>query len=507
MEERNYEHSAFSSESDSDTTGSIRGKKKKLKAPSEEFVGSSTHSVLKVENPPKRNNRINNYYYTNSDASNASTLIHVDYDNNPPPVKKRTCSSKLYAIMSKLFCWKKKKEIATLTKEEKKKLMKKQKKRRNCCLIIFLIIIILLLLGNIAALDVAYIAYRNSLLSNLTLVDNGFTPAQEQNLKASMCSTILGTQPPLNFNCEFCWDDNSFYNVTSFCFLKSLYLNASNRTQFDNIGWLRDIDYCRWLGVRCDESKNIIELNLRAPNTPIVFDSRVGRLKSLRKLTLIGTGTFPNNRLPTSLFTMESLEELTITSTSFTGSIPNTIDKMTSLKSLQIRNNRNLTNSIPDSISKTSLISFVYGFQGLDGVIPDFIGNSPSLQQSLETLDLNSNRLTGTIPDSLMNLTKLKSLHLGSNFLTGDFPISIISSKFAKSLAFINLGGNNFTGIIPPSLAQCENLQIISLERNSFTGPIPSELSKLNLGVLILTNNKLSGPIPDSIGNLKLNLL
>ncbi|GES79072.1 LRR receptor-like serine/threonine-protein kinase ERECTA [Rhizophagus clarus] len=365
---------------------------------------------------------------------------------------------------------------------------------------------------NIAALDVAYAAYRNSPLSKVsnitTLVNNsngGFTPTQEQNLKATICSTILGTTPPLNFNCDFCWDDQSFYNVTTFCLLRSVYNNAFNQSSFDHIGWFRDIDYCRWLGIKCDNSNNIVELNLEFPNIPRVLENRIGALTTLQKLSIIGGLQLPNNQLPVSMFSMSNLQTLILTATGFTGPIPNTFNKMTSLKSLQFRQNLQLTEPIPDSIASTSLDVLIYTQQNVSGPIPDFIGNSPTLQQSLESLDLSNNLFTGNIPNSLMNLTKLRILGLGTNLLTGDFPfLAIISSRFAKTLANLSIQQNTFTGVIPPSLAQCDKLQIINLAFNSFTGSIPAELSTLNdLGFLTLSGNKLTGNIPDSLGNLK----
>ncbi|CAB4382359.1 uncharacterized protein OCT59_000056 [Rhizophagus irregularis] len=502
--EEERERSAFSSESDSDNYESQRAKKKKVKAQYPKSV------EIEIRNPPpaaRNNNRINNSTYTHSDAS---TLIPINYDyNNSPPVKKKSFFSKLFSKISKLFWWKKKKEkkeIATLTKEEKKKLLKKKKKKRNCCLIIILIIIILILLGNIAALDVAYAAYRNSPISNITNLVNDFTPAQEQNLKSTICSTLLGTTPPLNFNCEFCWDDNSFYNVTQFCMLKSVYINAINRTMFELNNWMEDINYCKWVGVKCDDSNNVVELLLEFPIIPRFLDTRIGQLKTLQKFTLIGGNKLPNNLMSTSLFQLENLRELFITSTGLTGKIPNTFDKMTSLKTLRLTNNRQLSDPIPDSIAKTSLEILVYAMQNITGVIPDFIGNSPTLQQSLIMLDLSSNLYTGGIPDSIMNLKNLKTLSVAFNLLSGEFP-SIITSKFAKSLVFLDLNSNNFSGIIPPSIVQCENLKTINLESNSFTGQIPAELSKLQLFDLLLSDNKLSGEIPATIGDIKLNRL
>ncbi|PKC05313.1 L domain-like protein [Rhizophagus irregularis] len=275
---------------------------------------------------------------------------------------------------------------------------------------------------------------------------------------------------------------------------------------FELNNWMEDINYCKWVGVKCDDSNNVVELLLEFPIIPRFLDTRIGQLKTLQKFTLIGGNKLPNNLMSTSLFQLENLRELFITSTGLTGKIPNTFDKMTSLKTLRLTNNRQLSDPIPDSIAKTSLEILVYAMQNITGVIPDFIGNSPTLQQSLIMLDLSSNLYTGGIPDSIMNLKNLKTLSVAFNLLSGEFP-SIITSKFAKSLVFLDLNSNNFSGIIPPSIVQCENLKTINLESNSFTGQIPAELSKLQLFDLLLSDNKLSGEIPATIGDIKLNRL
>jgi hypothetical protein len=498
------ETSQFSSESDSDDNNNNNKKLKRVKMkrgklrPSIDVIESSA-PVFQTGDFPLSNIRNNGTYTANSSTST------LNYNTDIPPSKK--------SYFPKLLRNNDKETVLPITTVTNEKETKK-KKQRNCCLNILLIIIILFLLGNVIALDVIY--FRSPVLQaqNITTLINNTkdatnAPPQEQNIKATICMTLLGTTAPKEFSCGNCLDEQSFYNVSTFCTLKSIWANSINQTSIEtNLGWMQDSNFCEWGGIKCDDNNNIIELDLRLPNVPRTLNDLLGKLKTLQRLTISGDGQLPNGAIPPSIFQLENLIEFTLTSTGLTGPIPNTFDKMTSLKSLQFRSNKQLNVPIPDTISSTSLTTLVYNSQNTSGIIPDFIGNSESLRSSLETLDLSLNKLTGKIPDTLMNLTKLKSLNLGGNLLSGEIPPSFTSSKFTKSLISLDLNSNGFSGTIPASLNQFENLVDLNLQRNSFTGPIPSELSSLGkLSILSLNNNKLSGNIPDSIGTMNLDRL
>ncbi|CAG8697524.1 648_t:CDS:2, partial [Ambispora leptoticha] len=103
-----------------------------------------------------------------------------------------------------------------------------------------------------------------------------------------VCLTLfnawLSTQPN-NFPCDVCADDTTaFYNITQFCVLKGIAANAINgsRLQTDN-GWMTNGNYCRWIGVICDSSQNIIELSLVNPNIPGVIPNNLGKITTLQK--------------------------------------------------------------------------------------------------------------------------------------------------------------------------------------------------------------------------------
>ncbi len=115
----------------------------------------------------------------------------------------------------------------------------------------------------------------------------------------------------------------------------------------------------------------------------------------------------------------------------------------------------------------------------------------------LMTLSLESNNLSGPLPSSIGNLTRLSQLKLSSNSLTSSIPASLSS---LSNLSRLHLDNNNFSGAIPASLGQLAGLQYLLLHTNNLTGEIPGSLGALNnLHELHIGQNDLTGNLPDSL--------
>ncbi|XP_068340014.1 probable LRR receptor-like serine/threonine-protein kinase At3g47570 [Pyrus communis] len=114
-------------------------------------------------------------------------------------------------------------------------------------------------------------------------------------------------------------------------------------------------------------------------------------------------------------------------------------------------------------------------------------------------LNLQDQKLTGSLPPSIGNLSYLTRINLGSNNFRGEIPEEI---GRLQSLHFLNLSHNSFGGKIPTNLSQCTQLKTIEFSYNEVTGSIPNQLSSLlKLNHMQLFNNNLTGTVPVWVGN------
>jgi Leucine rich repeat len=130
---------------------------------------------------------------------------------------------------------------------------------------------------------------------------------------------------------------------------------------------------------------------------------------------------------------------------------------------------------------------------GLRGLFP----HSLAALDSLKTIDLSQNDLSGTIPSSLFELS-LEGIRLSGNNLSG----AINGFERLTDIMYIDVTKNQLTGIIPELTSQA--LFDLSLSFNKLRGTIPSSLANLeDLEVIRCGHNTLSGTIPPSIGQLQ----
>jgi len=206
----------------------------------------------------------------------------------------------------------------------------------------------------------------------------------------------------------------------------------------------------------------------------------IGKCQSLKYLTLDNTQL--RGPLPVELFNLPALKTLLITGASNLGSLPPSISNLSNILSIVLPN-CGLTGSIPSSATKLSnLATLDLSGNALSGTIPSFT------QYGLK-LFLQRNRLSGTIPEAIMR--HAQKLHLGKNSFQGTISSSFLHNNLLDSL---DLGSNQLNGSLPEFPNLRSFLELI-LSRNDFRGTIPSSYGSLAFGTLDLSRNRLFGSL------------
>eukprot|EP01062_Namystynia_karyoxenos_P003110 TRINITY_DN11094_c1_g1_i5.p1 TRINITY_DN11094_c1_g1~~TRINITY_DN11094_c1_g1_i5.p1 ORF type:complete len:1039 (+),score=369.76 TRINITY_DN11094_c1_g1_i5:240-3119(+) len=124
--------------------------------------------------------------------------------------------------------------------------------------------------------------------------------------------------------------------------------------------------------------------------------------------------------------------------------------------------------------------------------------------EALSRLDLMDCGLTGPIPPSIARLQSLRTLHLNSNRISGRFPRELCA---LAALEVLVLNDTALQGSLPPELEQMQALRTLNL-RCGYDGTVhrgswPAALSRLpNLERLLLDNNKFDDELPRGLGEL-----
>lgn len=117
------------------------------------------------------------------------------------------------------------------------------------------------------------------------------------------------------------------------------------------------------------------------------------------------------------------------------------------------------------------------------------------------SINLSSNNLVGTIPNSIQDLKYLESFNVFKNKLKGQFPSELFRIQTIKN---INLSFNSFTGDIPESISLASSLVTLEVFMNQFSGSLPENIGNLkNLKLLSLFSNNFTGKLPQGIYQLK----
>ena len=163
---------------------------------------------------------------------------------------------------------------------------------------------------------------------------------------------------------------------------------------------------------------------------------------------------------------------------------------------LELQSN-GLSGELPEAIGRlTRLQRLDLGDNGIHGEIPRAIGELTDLRE----LDLQNNRLYRQIPAEIGELANLTVLDVKHNALWGRNPAELWE---LDNLRFLDMRGNRMSGPLPSELGDMTQLSHLVISDNLFWGEIPAEIGRLgNLAWLDVSRNSLSGELPAEIGDL-----
>ncbi|CAL4971334.1 unnamed protein product [Urochloa decumbens] len=237
------------------------------------------------------------------------------------------------------------------------------------------------------------------------------------------------------------------------------------------------------LSPRIGELKSLAFLSLSFNNLTNITSALQILKNSSTLTTLIIGNNFKNEAIPEdeTIAGFQNLQFLSIPSCSLSGKIPLWISKLKKLKVLQLQENK------------------------LRGPLPAWIKSL----ESLSYLDISDNRLIGGIPAALMDMKMLKTGMTATNVDTSLFELTVYtgsSRQYRKPTTLpkvLNLGNNKLTGTIPREIGQLTSLATLNLSFNYLSGEVPQQLCNMrNLQVLDLSSNYLTGEIPLALKKL-----
>ncbi|GJV48738.1 leucine-rich repeat protein [Tanacetum coccineum] len=339
-------------------------------------------------------------------------------------------------------------------------------------------------------------------------------------MKSSQAIIYLSSSSPISFlfyglviTCLTSATVNASYggNETDYLALLSFKSKVTHDPYKVLTSWNHSFHFCYWSGVSCGKRhKRVTALRLVSHGLEGSLSPHVGNLSFLREISLENNSF--QGTIPHELGRLSNLRYLYLYDNKFSGVIPTNLSRCSNLEVLSLGRNK-LAGSIPKEMSSLSkLVSLIIEDNKLTGGIPPFLGNITSMEvfaaadnpfggsipdtlglwKSLTEFYSGGSNLYGSIPHSIFNLSLLANLSLALNHLTGSLP-SEIGNQLPK-LEWLQLWGNELTGVIPPSLSNCSKLVYLEMSNNNFSGKLTIDFSELReIKYILLQNTNLHG--------------
>ncbi|MCD7471972.1 hypothetical protein HAX54_012792 [Datura stramonium] len=293
---------------------------------------------------------------------------------------------------------------------------------------------------------------------------------------------------------------------------KALLLKLKKGLTFDSfmstklVRWNQNTDCCRWPGVSCDQEGHVLVLELDNETISSGVDNSTSlfNLQYLEKLNL-AYNRLDAVQIPTEIYKLKNLTYLNLSYAGFDGQIPMELSRLTQLVSLDLSYNYFLKLESPDlktMVGNLTNLEELY----LDDVNIYLNGSewcwalSSSLPQ-LRVLSMTRCGISGPLDPVLLNLGFLEVIRLDHNDMS-TIDLELLAN-FTK-LTTLSLLSCNLHGSLPSKIFQVQTLQELDLSYNeNLVGTLPEFPQKSALREVVLSYTKFTGWLPDSIGNLQ----
>ena len=196
--------------------------------------------------------------------------------------------------------------------------------------------------------------------------------------------------------------------------------------------------------------------------------AELGQLEELRRLDLAVNAL--SGHIPSELGQLTRLQSLILRHNALSGSIPPELGQLNELTHINLDGNQ-LSGKIPSELAQmTSLRTIFLSRNRLTGSIPSELGRVKRLQH----LYLYGNILTGPIPAELGQLSRLHEIYLQNNFLSGPIPNELGN---LDNLHIMNLSFNSgITGTLPRTFVNLTRLTELDLQGTQVCIPVDTEM-------------------------------
>ncbi|XP_034710229.1 receptor-like protein EIX1 isoform X2 [Vitis riparia] len=263
--------------------------------------------------------------------------------------------------------------------------------------------------------------------------------------------------------------------------------------------------------------ESLVVLNLENNRFSGQIPNSFGSLRSIQTLHLRNNNL--TGELPLSFKNCTSLRFIDLAKNRLSGKIPEWIGgSLPNLTVLNLGSNRFSGGICPELCQLKNIQILDLSSNNMLGVVPRCVGGFTAMTKKGSLVIVHNYSFAvfaGKLPQSLRNasyvdralvkwkgrefeykstLGLVKSIDFSSNKLSGEIPEEVID---LVELVSLNLSRNNLTRLIPTRIGQLKSLEVLDLSQNQLFGEIPASLVEISdLSVLDLSDNNLSGQIP-----------